>query len=131
MCRRVKLLIGILLITMVGSFIGCGKTSEDNSSNNSIAISGSTSVGPVMELLAEAYEKENDGVSIEINQVGSSAGIQDTINGVSEIGMSSRDLKEEEEAEVEGRLIAYDGMAIIINKENKVKDIYLEYLKKV
>ena len=92
----------IYMLLILGSiliyFTSCASASnnESNSSGNAIiGISGSTSVGPLMEKLAEAYEEENQGVSIEINQVGSSAGIKDAINGISEIGMSSRDLKEE------------------------------------
>ena len=60
-----------------------------------MSISGSTSVGPLAEKLAHEYS-EQDNTNIEINQIGSSAGITNAISGVSEIGMSSRDLKEEE-----------------------------------
>ena len=103
---------------------------ESNSSGNAIiGISGSTSVGPLMEKLAEAYEEENQGVSIEINQVGSSAGIKDAINGISEIGMSSRDLKEEEKQEVKGTVIAYDGIAVITNKDNPIKNLTMDEIR--
>ncbi|MDZ7543098.1 phosphate ABC transporter substrate-binding protein, partial [Clostridium perfringens] len=61
--------------------------------------------------------------------VGSSAGIKDTINGVSELGMSSRELKPEEAKEVKGTVIAYDGIAIITNKNNPIKNITLDEIK--
>lgn len=129
--KGLKLIIGALLITMVGSFVGCGSSSEEGG-KVTIAVSGSTSVGPLMEKIADAYEEKNENVSIEINQVGSSAGIKDTISGVSELGMSSRDLKDEELAEgVKGTAIAYDGIAVIVNTENKVDNLTLEQIKDI
>ncbi|WP_418223683.1 phosphate ABC transporter substrate-binding protein [Clostridium isatidis] len=126
----------IYMLLILGSisiyFTSCASASnnESNSSGNAIiGISGSTSVGPLMEKLAEAYEEENQGVSIEINQVGSSAGIKDAINGISEIGMSSRDLKEEEKQEVKGTVIAYDGIAVITNKENPIKNLSMDEIR--
>lgn len=133
--KGLKLIIGAaLMTTMLGSFIGCGDSSNKKSDdkNVTISVSGSTSVGPLMEKIAEAYEKENDNVSIEINQVGSSAGIQDTINGVAELGMSSRDLKDEEKSKgVKGTEIAYDGIGVIVHPDNKVSNLTLEQLKDI
>lgn len=129
--RSFKLLSSTVIISMIsGVFIGCSPSVE-NVNVNTIAISGSTSVGPLMEKIAEEYENRNKDTSIEINQVGSSAGIKDTMNGVSELGMSSRDLKSEEAAEVNGTVIAYDGIALIINKNNPVENITLEEIKEI
>lgn len=132
--KSLKLICTALLVTVVGgAFVGCGndKASGESAGGKSttISISGSTSVGPLMEKIAEKYESDNSNVSIEINQVGSSAGIKDAINGVSEIGMSSRELKTEEEKEVKPTVIAYDGIAIITNKNNQIKNITLEQIK--
>lgn len=132
--KSLKLICAALLVTVVrGAFVGCGndKASGESTGEKSttISISGSTSVGPLMEKIAEKYESDNSNVSIEINQVGSSAGIKDAINGVSEIGMSSRELKTEEEKEVKPTVIAYDGIAIITNKNNQIKNITLEQIK--
>lgn len=132
--KSLKLICTALLVTVVGgAFVGCGndKASDESTGEKSttISISGSTSVGPLMEKIAEKYESDNSNVSIEINQVGSSAGIKDAINGVSEIGMSSRELKTEEEKEVKPTVIAYDGIAIITNKNNQIKNITLEQIK--
>ena len=142
--RTLKLIMSGLMIAMMGGALaGCGDSGSDastgsagSSSNGNkevtIAVSGSTSVGPLMEKVAKAYEAKNSNVSIEINQVGSSAGIKDTINGVAELGMSSRDLKDEEKASgVEGTAIAYDGIAVIVNPANKVTNLTLEQLKDV
>ena len=132
--KSLKLICAALLVTVVGgAFVGCGndKASGESTGEKSttISISGSTSVGPLMEKIAEKYESDNSNVSIEINQVGSSAGIKEAINGVSEIGMSSRELKTEEEKEVKPTVIAYDGIAIITNKNNQIKNITLEQIK--
>lgn len=131
--KSLKLICTTLLVTMVGGiFVGCGNdksNGEGSGKSSTISISGSTSVGPLMEKIAEKYENANNNISIEINQVGSSAGIKDAINGVSEIGMSSRKLKTEEEKEVKPTVIAYDGIAIITNKNNQIKNITLEQIK--
>ena len=131
--KSLKLLFTALLVTMVGgSFVGCGNNSSDGNSEGgevTISISGSTSVGPLMGKLAEKFESENSNVSIEINEVGSSAGIKDAINGVSEIGMSSRELKDEEASAVKATTIAYDGIAIITNTNNPIKNITMDQIK--
>ena len=129
--KSIKLLCSALLVSMVGvSLFGCGSSAEEGGSTT-ISVSGSTSVGPLMEKIAEKYEESNSNVSIEINQVGSSAGIKDAINGVSELGMSSRELKDDEKTEVKGTTIAYDGIAIITNKNNPIKNITLEQIKEI
>ena len=126
-----KLIISAMVITMIGGvFVGCSSNKE-KVKINTVSISGSTSVGPLMEKIAAEYESKNENISIEINQVGSSAGIKDTINGVSEIGMASRDLKKEEAEEVIGTIIAYDGMALITHKDNPVKEITLEEIRDI
>ncbi len=129
--KSIKFLCVALLVSISGAaFIGCGKSDGNAGKKSStISISGSTSVGPLMGKLAEKYEEDNSNVSIEINEVGSSAGIKDTINGVSEIGMSSRELKSEEASEVEATTIAYDGIAIITNKNNQIKNITIDEIK--
>ena len=99
--KKIKLLAGVMIIAMTGGvFVGCGNNSASNEGKVTITVSGSTSVGPLMEKIAEKYEEENSNISIEINQTGSSAGIKDAMDGISQIGMSSRDLKDEEAAKV-------------------------------
>lgn len=124
-----------LLLPLTIVLSACGNDGSESSAGASggetVAISGSTSVGPLAEKLAVKYEEQVD-VNIEINQIGSSAGITNAINGVSEIGMSSRDLKNEEIAEgVEPIVIAYDGIVIVTHPSNKVKDITMEQVKQI
>ena len=86
-----------------------------------LSVNGSTSVGPVMMELAEAYRSWNPGVTIDVQQTGSGAGITATLEGTCEIGMSSRDLKAEELAQgLTSVQIALDGIAVIVNQENPV-----------
>ena len=125
--RLVVLLCGAVIIS--GLVVGCGSGSAEGDTAK-ITISGSTSVGPTMEVLAEVYEKDND-VNIEVQQVGSSAGIKNTIDGTSDLGMSSRDLKDEETKEVDGTQIAIDGIAVITNTANKVTDLTSEQVKDI
>lgn len=92
----------ILLMTMVALLAACGKDSaQEAAAGATIAISGSTSVGPLAEKLAMKYE-EQEAVNIEVNQIGSSAGITNATTGVSEIGMSSRDLKRRRKSRARG-----------------------------
>lgn len=137
--KKIKLMVGALLVTMVGAvFTGCGSKDSDtteggegNAESVTIAISGSTSVGPLMEKIQEVYEAENTNVTLEIQQPGSGTGIKNAIEGVAEIGMSSRELKDDEKTSVEGTIIAYDGIALMVNPKNPVKDITLEQVKDI
>lgn len=97
-----------------------------------LSLDGSTSVGPVMEKLAEAYMGINDGVTIDIQQTGSGTGITSTIEGSCEIGMSSRELKSEElEAGLTPVVIALDGIAVIVNPGNKVDGLTSEQIRQI
>lgn len=95
-----------------------------------IVIAGSTSVAPVMEVLADEYKALNSGVTIEIQQTGSSAGMTSAIEGACDIGMASREVKESEIAEgLIPTVIAMDGIAVIVNNENDVENLTSEQIK--
>ena len=86
-----------------------------------IVIAGSSSVTPVMEKLKEAYENMNPNVEIELQQSDSSSGMASAIDGVCDIGMASRELKESElEKGLTGLIIAMDGIAVIVSLDNPV-----------
>lgn len=130
--KKIKLLAGAMIIAMIGAvFTGCGNNSTSNDGTVTITVSGSTSVGPLMEKIAEKYEEENSNISIEINQTGSSAGIKDAMDGISQIGMSSRDLKDEEAAKVKATVLAYDGVAVITNIGNSVKELTIGQIRDI
>lgn len=105
---------------------------QQNGLTGRIVLAGSTSVAPVMEVLADAYKEMYSGVEIEIQQTGSGAGITSTIEGACDIGMASRDLKDEETAKgVEQTQIALDGIAVIVNTENSVDDLSTEQIRSI
>ncbi|KAB2336148.1 phosphate ABC transporter substrate-binding protein [Cytobacillus depressus] len=131
-----KAKMGLMLLSVFAVLSACTSNSDtdtqaSNNSHSTISISGSTSVGPLAEKLAVKY-KEKDHTKIEINQIGSSAGITNAINGVSKIGMSSRDLKEEEKANgLNEIVIAYDGIVVVTHPSNKVKNLTMEQVKQI
>jgi len=96
-----------------------------------ITLAGSTSVSPVMDVLADQYKKLNSGVEIEIQQSGSGAGITSAIEGVCDFGMSSRELKDSEKAELTPVQIAKDGIAVIVNKENTIDDLSADQIRAI
>lgn len=105
---------------------------EASGLEGTITLAGSTSVAPVMEVLADKYKELNEGVTIEIQQTGSGAGIQSTIEGVCDIGMASRELKDEEASEgLDSQEIALDGIAVIVNTANAVEDLSMDQLMKI
>ena len=100
--------------------------------SGTITLAGSTSVSPVMEVLKDNYEEINPDVTIEIQQTGSGAGIQSTIDGSCDIGMASRALEDEEASQgLESQEIALDGIAVIVNTENSVEDLTTEQIMKI
>ncbi|MBQ8688100.1 MAG: extracellular solute-binding protein [Ruminococcus sp.] len=97
-----------------------------------IVVAGSTSVAPVMEVLADAYKALNTGVTIEIQQTGSSAGMTSAIEGACDIGMASREVKESEIAEgLIPTVIAMDGIAVIVNNENEIDNLTSEQIMNI
>lgn len=97
-----------------------------------IVVAGSSSVTPVMEKLAEAYEAVNGKVAIEVQQSDSSTGIQSVSEGVCDLGMASRDLKDSEASSgAESTAIAMDGIAVIVNNDSPVADLSSEQVKDI
>ena len=97
-----------------------------------IVVAGSSSVTPVMEKLKEAYAVLNPNAEIEIQQSDSTTGMQSAIDGVCDIGMASRALKDSElEAGLTGTTIAMDGIAIIVNPANPVDSMTVEEIEQI
>lgn len=102
-----------LVLAMTFVLTGCEKEEK-------VTLTGSTSVAPLMRKLAAAYEETHKNVRISVGEGGSTQGIKDTQNGKNDIGMASRDLKDTETG-LEKTQIAYDGVAVIINKEATIE----------
>lgn len=97
-----------------------------------VVVSGSSSVSPVMEKLIEAYKAVNPNVSVELQTSDSTTGVTNAINGICDIGMASRGLKDSEKAKgVKEVTIAIDGIAVIVNNENKVSDLTKDNIEKI
>ena len=117
-----KITIGILVLSIVVVISACSSVLMKIKQDQTVIhihyrFLGSTSVGPLAEKLADKYVESND-IKIEVNQIGSSAGITNATSGVSEIGMSSRDLKEEEKANgLKETIVAYDGIVVVTHPE--------------
>ena len=97
-----------------------------------VVVAGSSSVTPVMEKLAEGYKTVNDKVEIEVQQSDSTTGMTSAIDGLCDIGMASRDLKDSEtEAGLTATVIAKDGIAVIVNNDSGVEELTSEQVKDV
>lgn len=95
-----------------------------NKKSGKIVIAGSSSVTPAMEKLKEAYQKLNPDVNIEVQQSDSTTGVKSAISGICDIGMASRELKKSElDAGVKATVIATDGIAVIVSKDNKLDNM--------
>ena len=97
-----------------------------------VTVAGSSSVTPVMEKLAEAYKALNSDVTVEVQQSDSTTGVTSAIEGVCDIGMASRDLKEEETSQgAQGQVIAMDGIAVVVNNDNPIDELSSEEVKSI
>lgn len=110
------------------------KTSDSYKSSGltgTVVLDGSTSVGPLMDAIADEYKKLNPDVKVQIQQTGSSAGINSAIEGVCDIGMSSRELKSSESAKIKAHKMATDGIAVIVNNSNTVDGLTSEQIRSI
>lgn len=97
-----------------------------------LVIAGSSSVTPLMEKLKEAYEKINPNANLEILQSDSTTGVTSTSEGIADIGMVSREVKQSElKKGLKAQVLALDGLAVIVHKSNKLDDISKESVKKI
>ena len=99
--------------------------------SGSCVVGGSSSVSPLMEKLIEAYKTVNPDASIELQTSDSTTGMTSTIEGSYDIGMASRELKDEEAAELDPTVIATDGIAVIVNKDNPTDELSSDQVKSI
>lgn len=100
--------------------------------SGTVTVAGSSSVTPVMEKLAEAYQELNPDVTIEVNQSDSTTGVTSAIEGACDLGMASRELKDSETSEgAQATVIATDGIAVIVNPESAVEDLTTDQVKQI
>ena len=114
-----------------GSVVASLPSYEAAGLEGTIEVVGSTSVTPVMEVLAEEYMALNPDVTINITSNGSSAGIEAATGGAADLGMSSRELTEDEAAALNQANIALDGIAVVVHPESTVEDLSLETIRSI
>lgn len=115
-------------------YISEGNTGAFTGTNPSgkVVVAGSSSVTPVMEKLKEAYLAINTNAEIEIQQSDSTTGMTSVVNGICDIGMASRELKDSEvESGLNAVAIAMDGIAVIVNNESPVGDLTSESVREI
>lgn len=138
--RLTKTLALLLVLMLAVTVAACGKKEEPQPApapapaatelSGTVQIAGSTSVQPLSEELAKAFMAKNPKVKINVAGGGSGAGIKAAQEGTADIGASSRELKAEEKT-VKEFVIALDGIAVVVHKENKVADLKLEQIQKI
>lgn len=134
----------ILGMSLAFAVIGCGNSekntinkaannaSEETALEGTVAIIGSTTVQPVAQEIADAFAEVETGIKVDIQGVGSSAGIKAANEGTADIGTASRELKEEEEGwGLTKHIIAYDGIAVVMNPANEVEELTKEDVTKI
>ena len=137
-----KKLISITLAALMALslFAACGKTNDSNDKANdsktevtgTVSTDGSTSMEKVIMSLGESFQAKNKGISVGYNPTGSGYGITAVSEGRCDIGLSSRALKDDEKASgLKETVLALDGIAIIVNPENKISDLTLEQIAKI
>lgn len=137
-----KKLISLVLAALMALtlFAACGKTNDDDKDNNddnaevtgTVSTDGSTSMEKVIMSLGESFQAENKGITVGYNPTGSGSGITAVSEGRCDIGLASRALKDDEKASgLKETVLALDGIAIIVNPENKVSDLTVEQIAKI
>jgi len=126
-----------VIILVMGIFTGCGKKDDTapagdqtNGESRKILVNGSTSVQPLADELVKKYKEAHPNDVIDIQGGGSGVGIKAAMDGTSDIGMSARELKDEEKSLKEYK-IAIDGIAVIVNPANSVEDLTTEQIRKI
>ena len=105
---------------------------KSNGASGKVVVAGSSTVSPVMEKLKEAYQAVNSDVEVEIQTSDSTTGMQNAIDGVCDIGMASRELKDsEKEAGLTPTVIAMDGIAVVVNNDNPTDELSSDQVKSI
>lgn len=130
MKKQKRVVAGVLAFLVLVGAAGCGSANRDETAGGSVSTDGSTSMESVIGFLSEAYE-ENTGIKVAYNPTGSGAGIQAVSEGRCDIGLSSRSLNDDEAETLNGTVIALDGIAVIVNSENPVKNMTTEQIAAV
>lgn len=139
--KRTKKLASLIMCALLActAMTAC-QNSGDNGADSqgsskisgTVSTDGSTSMEKVIGALGESFKEQNAGVTFTYNPTGSGSGITAVSEGRCDIGLSSRALKDDEKASgLKETILAYDGIAIIVNPQSKVEDLTVEQIKKI
>lgn len=142
-----SLAVVLSLVLCAGLFAGCSSSTGSGTSaapstgtsgsaepsklSGNVATDGSTSMEKVISSLGEAFMETNSDVNFTYNPTGSGSGIQAATDGTCDIGLSSRNLKDEEKATLTGTVVALDGIAVVVNPNNPVEDLTIDQIAKI
>ena len=129
--KKRAIVFAMVMSIIAACFTGCGseEAGETKAAGGTVSTDGSTSMEKVIGALGEAFESENSGITFTYNPTGSGSGITAVANGTCDIGLSSRNLKDEEKEQgLKETVLAIDGIAVIVNTKNKVNDLTLEQI---
>lgn len=130
----------VALVLLVGVMTGCGTDSpsgktdtggKKEGNSQTVSTDGSTSMEKVIGFLSEAYMEEYENIKVTYNPTGSSSGIQAVSEGRCDIGLASRDLKDEEQNGLTATVVAIDGIGIIVNPDNPAADLSVEQVGRI
>lgn len=139
MNKRKLIALGLAAVLALGIFAGCAKdeapapdTGSEARLSGTVSVVGSTSVAPHAQKIADAFMAQNPDVKVDVQGVGSTAGVKAANEGAADIGMASRNLKTaEKEWGLDEHVIAYDGIAVVVNPENGVGQMEVEDATKI
>lgn len=132
-----KIISAILSAVLLTAFAGCSQSTdsaqtevpwEASASQSTVSTDGSTSMEKVIGYLSESYMEGNKNVKVTYNPTGSGAGIQAVSDGRCDIGLSSRDLKDDEKTTLDQTVVAIDGIAIVVNPSNTASNLSVQQL---
>ena len=130
----------LLTVSLACLNFGCGmgefggssrKVSNESGLKGKLVVTGSSTIAPLVAEIASRFEDQHSGVRIDVQTGGSSRGIRDARAGVADIGMSSRHLKTSELSSVETRVMAWDGVAFVVHKDNPIDTLSHQQLKSI
>ncbi len=124
--------VSLILVLSITGFTACGGGNSETEAGGSVVTAGSTSVQPLSEELAYAFMDSNPDYTVDVQGGGSGQGIKSIAEGIADIGALSRNLKQEEEGQVDQEfVIAMDGIAVVVNKSSEIEDLTLEEIQKI
>ena len=132
MKKTVALILMVVMAVSMAFAAGNNEKGANGSAANSVSTDGSTSMEKVIGALGESFMQQHDSITFTYNPTGSGSGIKAVLEGRCDIGLSSRALKKEEKSQgLVGTVLAYDGIALIVNPKNPINELDVDTIAKM